>query len=113
MRRVLSRLFLSTTFVAAVVAGTAGAAQAGPPELLAVNSLNTVINNLIAWIVGILVGVATLFLTYGGALYLMAGGDPGQVEKAKGALKGAATGYGLAVLAPVLMSILRGILGTN
>ncbi|MEV0733693.1 pilin [Polymorphospora sp. NPDC050346] len=112
MRRILSCLFLSTTTVAVAFSGTTSPAFAGPPASLAVNDLPTVINNLTAWIVGILVGIATLFLTYGGALYLMAGGDPGQVEKAKGALKGAATGYALAVLAPVLLSILRGILGS-
>ncbi|MCZ7375297.1 pilin [Micromonospora arida] len=112
MRRILNRLSLSTTTNASVLLGLTAQAIAGAPDLLAVNNLPTVINNLVVWIVGILVGVATLFLTYGGALYLMAGGDPGQVEKAKGALKGAATGYALAVLAPVLVTILRGILGT-
>jgi Type IV secretion system pilin len=52
------------------------------------------------WIIGILVGLATLFLTIGGVRYLMAGRDPGEVGKAKTALKSAAIGYGLAILAP-------------
>ena len=63
------------------------------------------------WIVGILAGVATLFLTIGGLRYLTAGGDPGQVEKAKTALKSAAIGYALAILAPLLVSILASIVG--
>ena len=37
--------------------------------------------------------MATMFLTIGGLRYLMAGGEPGEVEKAKGALKSACTGY--------------------
>jgi hypothetical protein len=81
---------------------------AGP---LAINDLPTVINNLTAWIVGILAVVATLFLTIGGARYLIAGGDPSEVERAKAALRNAAIGYALALLAPVLLDVLRGILG--
>jgi Type IV secretion system pilin len=74
-------------------------------------SLNGVIDNLRNWIVGILAGVATLFLTVGGLRYLTAGGDPGQVEKAKTALKSALVGYALAILAPLLVSILASIVG--
>ena len=74
-------------------------------------SLNSVIDNLRTWLVGILAGVATLFLTIGGLRYLTAGGDPGQVEKAKTALKSAAIGYALAILAPLLVSILASIVG--
>lgn len=74
-------------------------------------TLNGVIANLTNWIVGILAGVATLFLTIGGLRYLTAGGDPGQVEKAKTALKSAAIGYALAILAPLLVSILASVVG--
>src|SRR5215467_4993827 len=73
--------------------------------------LNTIITNLTAWIVGILAGVATLFLTVGGLRYLSAGGDPAEVEKAKTALKSAAIGYGLAILAPVIVTVLRSLVG--
>ncbi len=59
-------------------------------SLLAAASIAQVISNATAWIVGILAGVATLFLTVGGLRYLMAGGDPAEVERAKTALKSAA-----------------------
>ena len=77
-----------------------------PPAFADTATLGGVIDNLRNWIVGILAGVATLFLTIGGLRYLTAGGDPGQVEKAKTALKSAAIGYALAALAPLLVSIL-------
>jgi hypothetical protein len=103
---------------AARFAGSAGAAAAlvpaGPPapgHVLAAASIATVIGNTTAWIVGILAGVATLFLTIGGLRYLMAGGDPGEVEKAKTALKSAAIGYGLAILAPVIVTVLKSLVG--
>ena len=79
--------------------------------MLAAASVAQVISNTTAWIVGILAGVATLFLTLGGLRYLMAGGDPGEVEKAKTALKSAAIGYGLAILAPVSVTVLKSLVG--
>ena len=80
--------------------------------LAAASSLSGVISNLTTWLVGFLVGLATLFLTYGAVLYMTAGGDPGAVEKAKNCLKSAAFGYSLAVLAPLLVAALESVVGT-
>ena len=80
-------------------------------HVLAADQIGTVVSNITVWIIGILAGLATLFLTIGGVRYLMAGGDPGEVEKAKGAFKSALIGYGLAALAPVVVTILKAILG--
>ncbi|PZG27305.1 hypothetical protein C1I98_33440 [Spongiactinospora gelatinilytica] len=90
-----------------VAEGHAGASTA----LAAPSSLSQVINNLRNVVVGLLVGLATLFLTVGGVRYILAGGDPGEVEAAKKTLRYAALGYGVAVLAPLLVSILKGIVG--
>jgi hypothetical protein len=43
---------------------------------------------------------------------MTAGGDPGQIERAKNALRSAAIGYALAALAPTLVSILRTVVGS-
>lgn len=96
--------------------GRAAAALATFPgltagHLLAADSFAQVISNTTVWIVGILAGLATLFLTIGGVRYLMAGGDPAEVEKAKTALRSAAIGYGLAILAPVIVTILKSLVG--
>ena len=93
--------------VVLVVVGLAApaVAQAADP------TLGQVIDRLRNVLVGLLVGLATLFLTVGGLRYLFAGGDPGQVEKAKITLRSAAIGYGLAALAPVLMRLLRFVVG--
>ncbi|MFB9319786.1 pilin [Cryptosporangium minutisporangium] len=91
---------------------TAAARQiAADPQILAAYSLPQIITNITNWIIGILLGVATLFLTIGGLRYLAAGGDPTEVEKAKSAFKSALIGYALAVLAPVLLGIVRGWIG--
>ncbi len=85
-----------------------------PPALAAgpsAPSLTGVIDALRLWLVGILAALATLFLTVGGIRYLAAGGDPGEVERAKTALKSAAIGYALAALAPLMVSILQSVVG--
>ena len=88
-----------------------GVAKAGT-GLAAAASLDEVITNLRNVIVGLLVGLATLFATIGGVRYMLAGGDPGEVEAAKKTLRYAAIGYSVAVLAPLLVKILQGIVGT-
>ena len=95
--------WLAALVIVAVVGAASPAAAATTP------TLTGVISNLTNWIVGILAGVATLFLTIGGLRYLTAGGDPGQVEKAKTALKSAAIGYALAILAPLIVSIVTSV----
>jgi hypothetical protein len=95
------------TIAAAVVVGLAGPALAQTAD----PALEQVIGRLRAVLVGLLVGLATLFLTVGGLRYLFAGGDPGQVEKAKVTLRSAAIGYGLAALAPALVRLLRYVVG--
>jgi hypothetical protein len=81
------------------------------PQLLAANSLEQVITGIQGWIMGILAALATMFMIIGGLRYMAAGGDPAQIEQAKGNFKSAAFGYALAVLAPVLLGILAGIVG--
>ena len=101
--------------VATAVAATAGVlphAATPPPSKppQPPSDLNTVINNIRNWLFGLLVALATLFLTVGFIRYLLAGGDPGEVGKAKDTLKYAAIGYGGAVLAPLLVTVLNGFL---
>ena len=94
-----------TAVMMIVLAGPAPAASPVAP------TLNSVIDGLRLWLVGILATLATLFLTVGGIRYLTAAGDPAQVERAKVALKSAAIGYALAALAPLLVSILQSVVG--
>jgi hypothetical protein len=110
IRRRLVRAATSVVVAAMILfaaAAPAYAADAGTARL------TTIINNATAWLVGILAVLATLFLTLGGVRYLMAGGDPGEIEKAKGSFKSAILGYALAALAPIVVMIVKGILGVQ
>ncbi|MEV6031504.1 pilin [Nonomuraea sp. NPDC052116] len=107
----LLELALAHLAEAARISGIRASAWVGPALAKEASSLNQVIDNLRNVIVGLLVALATLFLTVGGVRYILAGGDPGEVEAAKKTLRYAAMGYGIAVLAPLLVSILKGIVG--
>ncbi|MEV6236781.1 pilin [Lentzea sp. NPDC051838] len=74
-------------------------------------SVDEVLNNIRNWIMGILAGLATVFLSIGGVRFLVGGNDPGEVEKAKSAFRSAGWGYGLAALAPLVVEVLKGIVG--
>lgn len=86
-------------------------ADSSGPVYLAANDLPTVISNLQKWIMGLLFAVATLFLILGGVYRVTAGGDPAQVEKSNTQFKNALIGYALAVLAPVLLEVVKGVVG--
>ena len=117
VRRAVRRLgpLCTVLLIPAVVIATPGSAHAargsGAAAVLAVNTLPHVIASLQAWLMGILAGVATLFLVLAGVYWATAGGDPATVERAKSALKNALIGYGLAVLAPILLAVVKGIVG--
>ena len=98
------RLAFATTLVLV-------AALLVPQAADAATSLGQVVENIRLWMIGLLVGVASLLLTVAGVRYLLSGGDPGQIERAKTALKAALCGYALAALAPVLVTVLQHIVG--
>jgi Type IV secretion system pilin len=109
--RLLSVLTLLALLGGTTLAVTSTAAYAAPtpdptvPPTPTVTSLDQVVNNIRAWLFGLLLAVATLFLTVGGLRLMWANGDPGEAEKGKAALRSAAIGYGLALLAPLIVTI--------
>ena len=60
-------------------------------------------------LVAVLAALAIAMLTYAGIRYVIAGGDPSGVERAKGAAKSAVIGLALALLAPIVVAIVKGI----
>ena len=108
-RRLTRTLRLLTTAVvtALIVATGTSAAHAAPTEpqivVLAVESIDQVVNNIRLWLVGILAGWATLCLTVGFLRYTS--GEPGEIERGKMAFRSAAIGYAGALLAPLIVTI--------
>jgi Type IV secretion system pilin len=110
--RLRHRLLTVMVFAALFTLLNTPIAHAQPTQVLALaGSIDQVLTNIRSWLMGILASLATVFLSIGGVRYVMGGGDPGEIEKAKTALKSAALGYGLAALAPVVVTVLQGIVG--
>ncbi|WP_244894166.1 pilin [Planobispora rosea] len=108
----VAALIVITVATGALASALETSAAAGQGRAVAAPAdLNAVFTNLRNWLIGLLVSLATLMLTLGGLRYLVAGGDPGEVQKAKAALKASAFGYGLAVLAPLFVSVLKRVVG--
>ncbi|MEV4516571.1 pilin [Dactylosporangium sp. NPDC049525] len=111
-RQVAARVLTASTVAVALLAvPSVASADPGVSVVVAANTLPVVIANLQAWAMGILASIASLFLVLGGLFRATAGGDPAQVDKANGCFKNALSGYGLAVLAPILLEVVKGIVG--
>lgn len=117
---VQSRRFWRRVGLAAAHTGTvllilsvpaAAFADTGEPAVIAANSLPVVIFNMRMWLIRILLSVATLFLVWSGFLWATAAGDPTQIDKAKAAFRNALIGYAMAVLAPIFLQAVQGIVG--
>ncbi|ONH25232.1 pilin [Pseudofrankia asymbiotica] len=104
-------LLVAVVGVLVLAGGTAAFAAVVPPGPPVATDLNTVLNNIRNWIMGILGTVATVFLSIGGFRYMMAHGDPGEINRAKDALRNAGWGYGFTALAPVVVEILKTNIG--
>ena len=109
---VARRAALISGGVTLLLASTTVQADAETTAVVAVvGTIKDAMNNVQLWLTGLLIVLATLMLTWGAVRYLAAGGEPGEVEKAKQSLKNAGKGYLLAVLAPVIVEILRQFVG--
>ncbi|MFD4460068.1 pilin [Nocardia sp. NPDC058480] len=113
LRRRWATILAALATIMALLVLMAGSASAAPQTavLAVASSLDEVIDNARNWVMGILAGLATLCLTVAGARYLLGAGDPAETEKAKTAFRAACIGYGLAVLAPVIVAVLKSIVG--
>ncbi|GAA3730877.1 hypothetical protein HDA32_005597 [Spinactinospora alkalitolerans] len=87
--------------------GTGSAWAQEDPATTTTQDLSAVVERLRNVIVSLAMALATLFLTVGGLRWMLAGGDSGEIDAAKRALKGAGIGYAIALLATVLMTVLN------
>lgn len=116
-RSIVRRRLIVITEIAALAlllsaSASMSVAHAETTQVLALaGSVDEVLTNIRNWVMGILAGLATVFLSIGGVRYVMGGGDPGEIEKAKTSFKAAGIGYALAALAPLVVTVLKGIVG--
>ena len=99
-----TRLVLASAVLLLVSAAPEAAHASEPgPMVLAVKSIDQVVDNVRLWLLGILASWATLCLTV--AFFRYTSGEAEEVEKGKRGFRSAAIGYAGAVLAPLLVTI--------
>ncbi|GAB3710607.1 pilin [Nocardiopsis oceani] len=101
-RRVLADAALVLAAVPVLLVGGASAAFADPASLH-FSELADVIRRLTRLGQMLAVSVSSFFVVVAGLRWIMAGGDPGEIDKAKNALKGAAIGYLVAMVGEVIL----------
>jgi hypothetical protein len=113
-------LVISASLAPLLPTGTAPAlAAAGPGAvaLLAQNSdpgainLESFFSNVRSLLIGLLATITVCYLTIGGIRMVIAGGDPGEVERAKAALRSGVFGFLATILAPAFVSLLQSLFG--
>jgi hypothetical protein len=108
---VVGGLCVASAPVSAQALARASAQEAGVVVLAQAESIDQVLSNIRGWLMGILAGLATVMATVGGIRYVIADGDPGEIQRAKTAFRSAGIGFALAALAPLLVTILQGLVG--
>jgi succinate dehydrogenase/fumarate reductase cytochrome b subunit len=107
-----SRVLLLTELVVAVLLIATSTASAQPAYVVALAStLDEVLNNIRNWIIGIAAAIATVCFSIGGLRLLINGSEPGEVDKAKASFKAGGVGFAIAMLAPLLVAILKTLVG--
>ncbi|MCX2948958.1 MULTISPECIES: pilin [Lentzea] len=107
-----SRVLLLTELVVVVLLIATSTASAQPVYVVALAStLDEVLNNIRNWIIGIAAAIATVCFSIGGLRLLINGSEPGEVDKAKASFKAGGVGFAIAMLAPLLVAILKTLVG--
>ncbi len=109
--RAFARCLTFAGVLALTLLSSAAIAHADTVVLAIAGSVDEVLTNIRNWLMGILAALATVFLTIGGVRRVFGGGDPGEQEKSKEAFKASGIGYALAALAPLVVTVLKGIVG--
>lgn len=76
-----------------------------------VEQIIRILDGLRGALVAALTTLALVALTYAGVRYVISVGDPAGIERAKSAVKAAVIGLALALLAPVLIAVVKQIVG--
>jgi len=74
-----------------------------------IQSIVRILDGIRNALVLVLAALAIAALTYAGVRYVIACGDPAGIEKAKGTAKSALIGLALALVAPIIVAIVKSI----
>ncbi|MEU7474361.1 pilin [Lentzea sp. NPDC042327] len=107
-----SQVLILIELVILLLVVTTSTASAQTVHVVALAStLNEVLTNIRNWIIGIAAAIATVCFSIGGLRLLINGSEPGEVDKAKASFKSGGVGFAIAMLAPLVVAILKTLIG--
>lgn len=83
------------------------------PRSCNVSKFFQLMNNVMEWLVIIVVPIAGVIIMYGGILIMTAGGTPGNIERGKSAIRSAVIGLVIAFGAWIIMRAILDALGVD
>jgi hypothetical protein len=100
-------------FAQAPTLGALGSGPDGVEDVATIGSLTSLITNIINAVVAFSGIVLFIMLVVGGMNYLLSGGDQKKLEKAKGTITGAITGFVVLVASYLVLKLIETITGVN
>lgn len=111
-KRILSAVALVGLLVLPVIGlAQEEAPESAPPVVASGAELIELIERIGNWVFSFLLAVAGILLIVAGFFWVTAGGDPGNVIKARTMLINALIGVAIALLARGMVAVIRGIIG--
>jgi type IV secretory pathway VirB2 component (pilin) len=84
-----------------------------PTDISETNPIGGIFNTIFLFLIGIVGGLAIIFIVIGGIRYIMAQGDPKATDSAKNQITAAIIGLVVALLAVVIVLIVGNLLGAS
>ncbi len=96
-----------------VLAMAQGAGISEVKPLSGDTNIATLMGKVANWATGLLIALSTLFIIFAAFLYVTAGADPGNVDKAKTIIMYAVIGIVVALLSQVVAGVVKAVIGTG
>jgi hypothetical protein len=87
--------------------------RCGGTEVVNLTCIPILLGNLLFWLLGLVGLVAVIFVIYGGAKFILSGGDPKQVEGARKTITYALIGLAVVIMAAVIVNLIGTITGAK
>jgi hypothetical protein len=112
MKKIVSTLVLLSILSPVVVFAVGATAPQQPTAIISTGAeLIELISNIGNWVFSIVLAVASIFLIIAGFMFVTAGGNPENVNKARQMLVNALIGVAVAIGALGLVQVIKSILG--